>query len=124
MTKRFYKHKLLFDENMLLRTAFHELNEHCDVKHVDHDLRRRGASDPEVYALGQRLGRIIITLNVRHFKDLVGTKEAAGVIGIPPHWPTSRIDSTLSALLMRHGASYFAGRLVPLESVVGERKAA
>ncbi len=91
---------------------------------MDHDLRRGDASDPEVYALGQRLGRIIITLNVRHFKDLVGTKQDAGVIGIPPHWPPSRIDSTLSALLMHQGPSYFAGRLVPLQPVGEERRAA
>ncbi len=124
MTKRFYKHKLLLDENMAPRTAFQRLNEHFDVKHVDHDLRRGGTSAPGVYTLGVSLGRIIVTFNIRHFRGPVGTKQDAGVIGIPPHWLTSRIESALSALLMHQGPSYFAGRLVPLEPAGEKRRAA
>ncbi len=49
MPKSFYKHKLLFDENMPRRLVFPRLNELFDVKHIRDDLGHGGISDPEVH---------------------------------------------------------------------------
>ena len=111
MTKRFYKHKQLFDENMPPRSAFRRLNEHFDVKHIDHDLRRGGTSDPAVYDLAVSQGRIVVTFNVKHFTRHAGTRPDAGIIGIPPHWQPSQIDTKLTALLMKHNPAYFKGQV-------------
>jgi predicted nuclease of predicted toxin-antitoxin system len=110
MPKRFPKHKLLFDENMAARQLFPRLNEHFDVKHVRDDLNRGGIDDPPVYDLAVAQGRIIITRNGDDFRPLAGTKADAGVIKIPDAWTRERIDSKLTALLMRHGPKYFAGQ--------------
>jgi hypothetical protein len=109
MSKRFYKHKLLFDENMAARQLFPRLNEHFDVKHVRDDLNQGGIDDPPVYDLAVAQGRIVITINGDDFRPLVGMKPDAGVIKIPEAWRREHVDSKLTALLMRHGPKYFAG---------------
>ena len=110
MPKRFYKHKLLRDENLQPRQRYPRLNEHFDVKHIEHDLRHGGAKDPAVYDIAVSQSRIILTENERHFRPQVGTKDDTGVIAIPPHWTPAQVDTKLTALLMRHGPTYFAGQ--------------
>src|SRR3954447_4096862 len=51
MPKPFYKHKVLFDENMPPRRQYPRLNEHFDVKHASHDYKKSGISDEEVYTM-------------------------------------------------------------------------
>ena len=109
MPKRFYKHKTLLDEHLLHRRLYPLLNEHFDVKHIRDDLHLPGLPDPEVYALAISQGRIILTQNVTDFRALL-RDDCPGIIGIPEAWSLRRIDSKLTALLMRHGPTYFRGR--------------
>jgi len=111
MPRAFYKHKLLLDEHLPARTAFPRLNQHFDVKHIAMDLNRAGTPDPIVYELAVSLGRIIVTRNDKDFVPLSGTKTDAGIIAAPPHWQPIQVDTKLTALLMKHGPAYFAGRL-------------
>jgi predicted nuclease of predicted toxin-antitoxin system len=111
MPKPFYKHKLLFDENMPPRTQYPRLNEHFDVKHVSHDYHKDGATDAAVYQLACEQGRIIITINRDDFTKLVGSKADCGVIALPDGPAATRTDTKLTALLMRHGPTYFRGRV-------------
>ncbi|MBP0452638.1 hypothetical protein J5Y04_24290 [Kitasatospora sp. RG8] len=96
------------------RSAFPRLNGHFDLKHIDHDLSRGGLKDAPVYALALSSRRIIVTLNVKHFKPMAGEKVGAGVIGVPPHWQPRQVDTQLTALLIKHGPAYFQGRYVAL----------
>ena len=110
MTKRFYKHKVLLDENMPVRTAFPRLNEHFDVKHVRDDLHQGETEDPDVYQLATVQNRILVTFNGDDFRPLVGALEAdPGVMDVPAGWEAAAIDSKLTALRMRHGPKYFMG---------------
>jgi predicted nuclease of predicted toxin-antitoxin system len=109
MTQRFYKHKTLLDEQVSPRQYFPRLNEHFDVKHIKHDLNLAGLPDPEVYALALSQGRIILTKNVKDFRPLL-RGDSPGIIGIPEAWSLSRVDTKLTALLMKHGPNYFRGR--------------
>jgi hypothetical protein len=36
-------------------------------------------------------------------------EDSPGIIGMPENWSADRIDSKLTALLMRHGPNYFRG---------------
>jgi hypothetical protein len=108
MPKRFYKHKLLLDELMYSRQSYPKLNHTFDVKHIRDDLRLGGTKDPHVYELPSAQERILITANGRHFRHHV-TSRRAGVINFPASWSTAQIDTKLTALLMRHGQSYFTG---------------
>jgi predicted nuclease of predicted toxin-antitoxin system len=118
MPKAFYKHKLLFDENMPPRTQYPRLNEHFDVKHVSHDYNK------EVYKMACQQRRIIITIDRDDFAKLVGTKNDCGVIAVPDGPAATRTDTKLTALVMQHGPNYFRGRLVPLGAEEVKKQAA
>jgi Domain of unknown function (DUF5615) len=124
MPKAFYKHKVLFDENMPPRTQYPRLNEHFDVKHVSHDYNKGGIDDEEVYKLAYEQGRIIITINRNDFAKLVGVKYDYGVIAVSDGPAGARTDTKLTALLMQHGPNYFRGRLVPLGAKEVKKQAA
>ena len=123
MPKRFYKHKTLLDEHLYHRRVYPLLNAHFDVKHIRDDLHFDGLPDPEIYALAVKQGRIILTTNVKDFRPLL-REDSPGVIGIPDAWSESRIDSKLTALLMRHGSAYFRGRYRSLAAEDQTSKAA
>ena len=116
MPKPFYKHKTLLDEHLYHRRKYPLLNEHFDVKHIRDDLHLDGLPDPQVYELARKQGRIILTKNVKDFRRLL-QDDSPGVIGIPETWTTDRIDTKLTALLMKHGPAYFRGRY---RSLAGE----
>ena len=68
MPKSFYKHKILFDENIPPRKRYTYLNSHFDVKHVKLDLHKEGITDEEVYAIAAEQRRIIVTINRADFE--------------------------------------------------------
>jgi predicted nuclease of predicted toxin-antitoxin system len=123
MPKPFYKHKTLLDEQLYHRRMYPLLNEHFDVKHIRDDLRLGGLPDPAIYELALKQGRIILTKNVKDFRPLL-REDSPGIISIPETWATSRVDSKLTALLMRHGPNYFRGRYHPLAAEEPTRQAA
>jgi predicted nuclease of predicted toxin-antitoxin system len=123
MPKPFYKHKALLDEQLYPRRMYPLLNEHFEVKHIRDDLHLGGLPDPAIYELALKQGRIILTKNVKDFRPLL-REDSPGIISIPETWATSRVDSKLTALLMRHGPNYFRGRYHPLAAEELTRQAA
>src|SRR5437879_5707814 len=100
MTKRFYKHKLLLDENVHYRAYFPVLNSLFDVKHITEDYHQIGLSDPQVFKYAIHLGRIIVTFNIKDFQELVKTSNQIGVVGISPNSPITVIDKKLTAFFV------------------------
>jgi predicted nuclease of predicted toxin-antitoxin system len=123
MLHKFYKHKTLLDEQISPRQYFPGLNERFDAKHIKHDLNLASLPDPEVYELARSQGRIILTKNVKDFRPLL-RKDSPGIIGIPEAWSNHRIDTKLTALLMKHGANFFRGRYLSLAAIDEEKQAA
>ena len=64
--------------------------------------------DDQIHQLAVAQGRIILTINVKDFRPLL-REDSPGVIGIPQAWPAARVDTKLTALLIKHGAHYFRG---------------
>src|SRR6267142_4415343 len=112
MPKRFYKHKLLLDENMPYRTAFLVLNSQFDVKHIAGDLKHSGLDDPSVYQLAVSQKRILITYNTKHFRPLAGSKKDSGIIGVSANLPTPQVDTKLAALLTKSTPQAFQGKFI------------
>src|SRR5579859_7527911 len=110
MVHRFYKHKVILDENMPPRIEFPRLNGMFDVKHIRDDLNSGGLSDPRVYDLAVKLKRLIITLNVKHFKELAKLSQNTGIIGISAHLSSHQIDTKLTALLVRSSVKALYGQ--------------
>ncbi len=113
MPKPFYKHKLLLDEHLPPRQFLSRLNQHFDVKHIKHDLHHGGMDDASMHELAITQGRIMLTINVKDFRPLL-RENSPGVIGIPETWSADRLDTQLTALLMRHSPTSFRGRYHPL----------
>ncbi len=114
MPKKFHKHKLLLDENMSPRIAFPSLNNIFDVKHVPEDLHLGGLPDPQVYQLAVKQQRILLTYNVKHFRQLAGTLNDAGIIGIPPHLTSAQVDTKLTSLLTKSTPNALQRKCTPL----------
>lgn len=113
-TKRFYKHKLLLDENFPIRKHFPTLNRRFDVKHVGADLNLEGLSDPGVYALARKESRLIITRNIKDFKELALTSDDTGVIGISQNLTFDQVDKKLTALLNKSTKKSLFGKLTTI----------
>jgi predicted nuclease of predicted toxin-antitoxin system len=58
MPRKFYKFRLLLDENMPPRQRFPRLNSRFDVKHVRDDWHKTGIKDPLVYELAHKRKRV------------------------------------------------------------------
>src|SRR5258708_4590195 len=121
MAKPFYKHKILLDEHLYHRRSYPALNEHFDVKHIRDDLNLGGMDDREIYLLAIEQGRIILTSNVKDFRPLL-SQDSPGIIGIPETWSAERLDTKLTALLIKHGPNYFRGRFHSLGAMEGKKK--
>ncbi len=63
------------------RSYFPHLNHVFDVKHIEHDLKKGGSDDEEVYGLAVTHSRIIISNNWPDFLLYVGRKSGdCGII--------------------------------------------
>src|SRR5258706_9748504 len=100
MPHKFYKHKLLFDENMFSRRKLPRLNAFFNIKHIKDDFHKSGISDTEVYEVAATAGRLIVTFNGDDFRPLVQKDKAAGVIHVPANMPKDQIDKKLTSLLL------------------------
>jgi predicted nuclease of predicted toxin-antitoxin system len=114
MPKGFYKHKLLLDENMPLRSDFPNLNSKFDVKHLADDFRQGGLADHEVYQLAVDQNRILVTYNSKHFRNLAGSRNDAGIIGVSARLASSQVDTKLTALLTRSTPHALEKKFTPL----------
>lgn len=111
MVKLIYKHKLLLDENFPIRTYFPALNRRFDVKHIKADLNLVGLSDPEVYNLACKVGRLVVTRNIKHFTGLASISKQTGVIGVSENLLFDQVDKKLTALLNKSSKKSLLGKL-------------
>lgn len=117
-TRRPYKHKLLLDENFPIRIHFPSLNRRFDVKHIGDDLNLEGLSDPLVYDLARKQGRLVITRNIKDFKELARMSNATGVIGISPNLTFDQVDKKLTTLLNNSTKKSLFGKLTTISGEI------
>jgi predicted nuclease of predicted toxin-antitoxin system len=114
MPRKFYKFKLLLDENMPPRQRFPRLNRRFDVKHIRDDLNQSGLKDPPVYELASKLNRLIITFNGDDFMKLVDRSSQTGVINISANLRYDQIDTKLTSLFTKSSPNALYGRFTDL----------
>lgn len=118
MTKKFYKHKLLLDENFPVRSYFPITNRRYDLKHLTEDLNLTSLPDSKVYQLAQREERIIVTYNVKDFIALVEGDTKSGLIGVSPSLQPNQIDKKLTALLNKSTKKSLLGKLTTISGEI------
>lgn len=116
--RKFYRHKLLLDEGFPIRAYLPRLNERFDVKHIKADLHYTSLSDKRVYEIGAKESRLIVTFNVKHFLELVTSKDS-GVIAVSSSLNFDQIEKKILALLNRSGKRTLFGKVTEIS---GETK--
>jgi hypothetical protein len=111
MTKRFYKHKILLDENVQYRAYFPTLNSLFDVKHLTEDYNKAGLPDPQVYKLAVKEGRILVTFNIKDFEAFAVSSNKIGVVGISSNLPVDIIDKKLTSFFRKASQKSLLGKL-------------
>lgn len=119
MTKRFYKHKILLDENVHYRSYFPTLNKLFDVKHITEDYNQIALKDPDVYKYAVKEERILVTFNIKDFRELAKTSKKIGVIGISSNMPLNIIDKRLTAFFRKASEKSLLGKLTTITGETG-----
>ena len=109
MTPRKKRFKLLLDEMMPRREKFPLLNNFHNVKHVVHDLGKSGDSDTQIVAIARRQQRIILTKNIKHFRELCH-QENVDLIGVSDVTGPEKLDKIIMARLKRRRARKMTGK--------------
>ena len=118
MPRKFYKHKLLLDEGFFYKKDLPLINSRFDIKHIKGDYKLEALPDSKVYELAREKNRILITLNIKHFKKLATLSKSTGVIGISENLTLDQIDKKLTALLNK---STKKSLFVKLTTISGEK---
>ena len=114
MPKKFYKFKLLLDENMPPRPRFPRLNSRFDIKHIRDDLNYISLKDPSVYALAAKLNRLVITFNGDDFEKMVNQSKETGVINVSSNMRYDQIDNKLTSILIKSSPNALYGKFINL----------
>lgn len=114
MPRKFYKHKLLLDEGFFYKKDLPLTNSRFDVKHIKGDYRLEALADSKVYEFAKKKNRILITLNIKHFKQLAPLSKLTGVIGISESMALDQIDKKLTALLNKSTKKSLLGKLTTI----------
>lgn len=114
MTRRFYKHKLLLDEGFYFRQSLPITNSRFDVKHIKGDYGQSALPDLQIYEFAKEKSRILVTLNIKHFKPLAPLSKLTGIIGISANLTLDQIDKKLTALLTKSTKKSLLGKLTTI----------
>lgn len=114
MAKRFFKHKILLDENFPVRSYFPLLNSKFNVKHVAKDLKRSGWSDDQVYKFAEKRKMIIVTFNIKDFVDFLDISHNTGIVGVSDNLPNEDIDKKLTSLFTKSTERSLIGKLTKI----------
>lgn len=90
--------KLLLDEMWPSRSSFPLTNYYHDLKHIALDLKSGGISDNEVAKKAKVLKRIVITRNIKHYKNLV-SQYSIDIFGVSPNLTIGELDKKLLSKL-------------------------
>lgn len=101
MAKRFYKHKILLDENFPVRSHLPHLNSTFTVKHIAKDLKHGGWPDEQVYQFAENNEMVIVTFNVKDFVDFIIIDHDTGIVGVSHNLSNEDIDKKLTALFTK-----------------------
>lgn len=114
MTNKFYKFKLLLDENMPPRERFPHVNSRYDVKHIRDDINQGGLLDEPVFTLASKLNRLLVTFNGDDFYKFVEKSNETGVINISANLRYEQIDTKLTSLLSKSTPKALYGKFTTI----------
>ena len=111
MTVKFYKHKILLDENFYTRSYLPKLNKKFTVKHILQDFKHKGLSDWAVFQFAAKNHMVLVTFNVKDFVGFVTLSKTTGIVGVSSNLDELNIDKKLTALFSRSSEHTLFGKV-------------
>ncbi|MBU0570124.1 DUF5615 family PIN-like protein [Patescibacteria group bacterium] len=115
MTTRQKRYGLLLDEMLPRRNKFPQINNYHNVRHIVHDLRKSGASDEQVIKVAKKQNRIVITKNIKDFREL-GRAYCVDIIGVTETTSPEKLDNQIMAKLRRKKQKRMSGQFAKITS--------
>lgn len=119
MTTKFFKHKILLDENFYVKSYLPRLNKKFTVKHILEDPNHKGWSDWKIFQFASKNHLIVVTFNVKDFVDFIELSNNTGIVGVSTSLSEDDIDKKLTALFNKSSERSLFGKIT---YVSGETK--
>jgi hypothetical protein len=114
-SKKTNKYKLLLDEGLPPRESFPEINNYHAVQHINHDVKRGGASDKIVYLQAIKDKSLPVVLNTKDFKPLIKSNSPS-VISLSPNLTNKDTDIKIGKCLRGLKPSEKIGHLISISN--------
>ncbi|MBI2017913.1 DUF5615 family PIN-like protein [Candidatus Daviesbacteria bacterium] len=111
MKAKFFKHKILLDENFFVPSYLPKLNKKFTVKHILQNPEHKGWSDWKVFRFASKNHMFVVTFNVKDFVDFVELSNTTGIVGISTNLSEEDIDKKLTALFTRSSKRSLFGKI-------------
>ncbi len=113
MTSRPKRYNLLLDEMLPRKEEFPLLNRMHSLRHITHDLHKSGSKDIELVNLASKLTSIIITKNIKHFKNRCAEKNI-DMIGVAEDMLPEELDRSIMAILRKRKQKSMTGQFTKI----------
>lgn len=110
-SKKHARYKLLLDEGLPFKEKFPKLNNLHTLRHINHDLRRGGARDSQIYEIAVKDGSMVVVFNTKDFKVLI-RRNNPSVISLSSGLTNKQIDLRLCKVLKNLKPSQKIGMLI------------
>ena len=112
-SKKHTRHKLLLDEGLPRKKSFPKLNNLHTARHINHDLKKGGMKDKDIYILAEETEYIVAVFNTKDFKPFISEAKPS-VIAISTGLTNAQIDVKLCKVLKKLNPSERKGHLISI----------
>ena len=112
-SKKLIRHTLLLDEGVPPKERFPKLNNLHVVKHINHDFKKGGSKDQNIYKLADKNHFLVVVYNTKDFKPLI-TPNKPSVISLSTNLTNEQIDKKICKALKALKPSQVRGHLISI----------
>ncbi len=112
-SRKHIRRKLLLDEGLPRKESFPKLNNLHTVRHINHDLKKGGMIDQDIYNLAEKEGHIVVVFNTKDFKPLI-KDDKPSVISLSTNLRNTEIDKKICKILRKPKPSQEKGCLISI----------
>ena len=112
-SKKHIRHILLLDEGVPPKERFPKLNNLHVVKHINHDFKKGGSKDQNIYQLADKNHFLVVVYNTKDFKPLI-TPNKPSVISLSTNLTNEQIDREVCKMLKTLKPSQTKGHIITI----------
>ena len=112
-SKKHTRHTLLLDEGLPPKESFPKLNNLHTLRHINHDLKKGGSKDKNIYDLARKNKYMVVVFNTKDFKPLI-TIDKPSVISLSTVLKNKQIDFKICKILKKLKPNQTKGYLITI----------